>query len=309
VADGSLETLPRSWLYAPGHSEKLLVRAFEVGADAVVLDLEDGVPEEQKARARGLVAEVVADRAAWVRINAAGSDAAAADLAAVAAAAAGIRIPKVESPADIAWVVERAEGRPLAATIESARGVMAAAEIAAAASVSVLGFGTADLALDLGVPPDSETLWWARCQVALASRAAGILAPVDGVYVGPDDQATLRREASRSRALGFAGKSAVRPWQVPILNAVFAATADEVAWAQQVLASFQVSGGAPTRLGSGELVDRPVVERARRIELAWAERVLARIEAAGGVPARLETGELIDRSAVDRAREILKARP
>lgn len=194
-----------------------------------------------------------------------GSDRAAADLEAVAAHATGIRVPKVESAADVEWVARRADGLPLAATIESARGVMAAAAIAAAPGVSQLVVGTADLALDLGVRPDSDVLSWARCQVVLASSAAGIPAPVDGVYVGPDDEEALRAEATRARTLGFSGKSAVRPWQVPVMNSAFAPTPEEIAWAERVLACFDAAGGGASRLDTGELVDRPVAERARRI--------------------------------------------
>lgn len=265
-----VETPPRSWLYAPGHSEKLLERVFEVGADAVILDLEDGVPEEGKQKARALVAEVLASRQAWVRVNAPGTEMASADLEAVATHAVGVRIPKVESAADVEWVAERAGGMPLAATIESARGVMAAPAIAAVAGVCQLVVGTADLALDLGVLPDSDILAWTRYQVVLASRAAGISGPVDGVYLGPDDEAALRAEAAKSRALGCSGKSAVRPWQVPVINAVFAPTPEEVAWAERVLACFDAAGGGAARLDTGELVERPVADRAQRI--LWAAR-------------------------------------
>ncbi len=271
MADTSSASAPgvaasaRSWLYAPGHSEKLLERVFEASADAVVLDLEDGVPEQEKGRARALVAEVIAERSAWVRVNAPGSEAAAADLEAVARHAAGIRIPKVGSGADVEWIAERLAGVPLAATIESARGIMQASRIAAVPGVAHLVLGAADLALDLGVRPDSEALLWARCQVVFASAAAGVGAPVDSAYLGPDDAATLRAEAVRSRELGFSGKSAVRPWQVPVINAAFAPTLEEIAWAEHVLACFEASGGAATRLETGELVDRPVANSARRI--------------------------------------------
>jgi citrate lyase subunit beta / citryl-CoA lyase len=256
---------PRSWLYTPGHLEKLLGRVFEAGADAVVLDLEDAVPEVAKGAARSLVAAVVAERPAWVRINAPGSDAADADLAAVVPNAAGLRIPKVESAADVEWVARRAPGVPLVVAIESARGVLSVAEIAAAAGVVQLAFGAADLALDLGVAPDSDVLDAARCGLVLGSRAAGRAGPADGAYTGPDDEERLRSEAVRARSLGFTGKSAVRPWHVPVLNAVFAPSKEEIAWAERVVACSAAAGDAAARLDTGELVDRPVVERARRL--------------------------------------------
>ena len=94
----------RSYLFAPGHNAKLLRRVFEAGADAVMLDLEDAVPPDAKQQARVMVAGVLADRSAWVRINTVRTDLAAADLDAVAGLAAGIRIPKAESADDVQWV-------------------------------------------------------------------------------------------------------------------------------------------------------------------------------------------------------------
>src|SRR5580700_7578336 len=101
----------RSYLFAPGHSEKLLGRVFGAGADAVILDLEDAVPPQAKEQARAMVTRVLGQRAA-------------ADLKAVAGLAAGIRIPKVESPQDVEWVRDRAPGTPLICAIESARGLL-----------------------------------------------------------------------------------------------------------------------------------------------------------------------------------------
>ncbi len=123
--------MDRSYLFAPGHSDKLLARVFDAGADAVMLDLEDAVPPDAKAEARRKVAAVLAEHPAWVRVNAARTPECEADLAAVAELAYGIRIPKAESPDDVAWVAERAPGKQIICAIESARGVLAAAEIAA----------------------------------------------------------------------------------------------------------------------------------------------------------------------------------
>lgn len=118
--------MDRSYLFAPGHNAKLLTKVFTAGADAVMLDLEDAVPPGAKATARAMVAHVLGDHPAWVRVNAAGTDWCEADLDAVAEDAYGIRIPKVESAADVHWVTERAPGRPIICAIESARGVLAA---------------------------------------------------------------------------------------------------------------------------------------------------------------------------------------
>ncbi len=131
----------RSYLFAPGHNEKLLGRVFDAGADAVMLDLEDAVPPHAKAQARAMVSDALADRPAWVRINTVGSELAAADLETVTGLAAGIRIPKVESAGDVRWVRDRAPDTPLICAIESARGILAAQEIASAPGVRHLSSG------------------------------------------------------------------------------------------------------------------------------------------------------------------------
>ena len=254
----------RSWLFAPGHSEKLLAKVFEVGADAVVLDLEDSVPAGQKSDARSMVAAVIREREAWVRINRAGTAESASDLAAVAQHAAGLRIPKVESAEDVAWVAERAPGLELACTIETARGVMAAGEIARASGCRYLVLGIADLRADLSLGEGWEPLLFARSHLVMASRAAGIDAPIDGAYAGAGEEG-LRAEAEHARRLGFGGKSAVRPMQVPVINAVFQPSEAEVAWARRVLAAFDESKGSVTRLPEGDLVDLPVAHRARQL--------------------------------------------
>ncbi len=256
---------PRSFLFVPGHRERLLAGAFERGADEVVLDLEDGVPPEEKSRARGLVSELVAGRRAVVRVNRPGTELCAADLGAVAGHAAGLRLPKVESAGDVAWVRERAPGVPLDCTIESALGVLRALEIATAPGVAHLSFGAADLSTDLGVEDAPLPLFHARSHVVLASRAAGLGGPSDGVHVHLADLDGLRRSARLARRLGFEAKSAIHPDQVAVINEVFRPTDVEVEWARRIAAAFAAAGGNPIRLDDGEFVDLPIAERARRI--------------------------------------------
>jgi citrate lyase subunit beta/citryl-CoA lyase len=259
----------RSWLFGPGHSERILARVFDAGADEALLDLEDAVPPDRKRHARELVAEALASHPAWVRVNRPGTELCAADLSAVGGLARGLRLPKVESAADVAWVRERLGGHdlPLTATIESAPGVLAAREIAAAPGVTSLAFGNVDFGLELHVDPaDDLATLHARSHLVLASRAAGIEPPSDGVWVRYRDLDGLRDEARRARRIGFFGKSAIHPGQVPVINEVFSPTERELAWARRVLAAFEASGGAATRLDDGEMVDVPVAERARRIQ-------------------------------------------
>lgn len=256
---------PRSWLFAPGHDEKLLGKVFDAGADAVLLDLEDAVPSELKDRARNLVAEVAESRACWVRVNVVRSEECGRDLAAVATRVSGLRVPKVESAADVAWVAERAPGVPLDCTVESARGVLAAFEIASAPECALLSYGGLDLATDLGISGGEQETLYARSYLVMAARSAGKPRPSDGVHPLLDDDEGLRREAEAAKRLGFFGKSAIHPRQVPIIHGVFTTTPEELDWAQQVLLAFHNSGGAATKTPTGEFVDRPVAERAQQL--------------------------------------------
>ena len=257
--------LARSWLFAPGHDEKLLGKVFEVGADRVLLDLEDAVPANLKDRARELVAAVAAAKPCWVRVNRAQTEECERDLAAVAGLVSGLRIPKVESAGEVAWVAERAPGVLLDCTIESARGVLNAFEIASAPACSLLSYGGLDLAADLGSFPGEQETLYARSYLVIAARSAGKPQPSDGVHPQLEDDEGLRQEAEAAKRIGFFGKSAIHPRQVPIIHSVFAPTREELAWAQQVMWAFEQSGGAATKTASGEFVDRPVAERARQL--------------------------------------------
>jgi citrate lyase subunit beta / citryl-CoA lyase len=261
--------MDRSYLFAPGHNAKLLGRVFEAGADAVMLDLEDAVPPDAKDRARAMVAEALADRPAWVRVNAARTELCEADLAAVGGRAFGIRIPKAESADDVHWVAERAPGKPIICAIESARGILAAAEIAAAPGVRHLAMGGVDLQNDLNAGNGNLQTLYVRSHLVVVSRAAGLEPPIDSVWPRLDDEAGLREQATFARSLGFFGKSAIHPRQLPILHEVFTPSEREVGWAREVVAAFEAAGGAALRLPGGEFVDLPVARRARRLlELA-----------------------------------------
>jgi citrate lyase subunit beta/citryl-CoA lyase len=242
---------------------------FEAGADAVMLDLEDAVPPDAKATARAMVAEALADHPAWVRVNAARTELCEADLAAVGGRAFGIRIPKAESPEDLHWVAERAPGKPIICAIESARGVLAAAEIAAAPGVRHLAMGGVDLQNDLNAGNGNLQTLYVRSHLVVVSRAAGLEPPIDSVWPRLDDEAGLREQAEFARSLGFFGKSAIHPRQLPILHEVFTPSERELDWAREVVGAFEAGGGGALRLPSGEFVDLPVARRAQRLlELA-----------------------------------------
>src|SRR6476620_6593895 len=241
-----------------------------------MLDLEDVVPPDAKPTARAMVAEVLTEHTAWVRVNAAQTPWCEADLGAVADRAFGIRIPKVESAADVRWVTERAPGKPIICAIESARGVLAAQEIAEVPGVRFLAMGGVDLQRDLNTSGGNLQTLYARSHLVLASRAAGIEPPIDSVFPLLDDTDGLRDQAQFARSLGFFGKSAIHPRQLETLHDVFTPTAVEIEWAQSVLAGFEEAGGGGVALPSGEFVDLPVAERARRLlEIAGSRAVIA----------------------------------
>jgi citrate lyase subunit beta/citryl-CoA lyase len=261
----------RSYLFAPGHNAKLLAKVFDAGADAVMLDLEDAVPPDAKHVARTRVAEALAEREGWVRVNAARTRTCEADLDAVAGLAAGIRIPKVESAEEAQWVADRAPDTPLICAIESARGVLAAAEIATVEGVRHLSLGGVDLRRDLNASDGDLQTLYVRSHLVVVSRAAGLEPPIDSVYPQLDDEAGLRAQATFARSLGFFGKSAIHPRQLPAVHDAFTPTDDERAWAVEVIDAFETAGGEAVHLPSGEFVDVPVAQRARRLlELADA---------------------------------------
>ena len=256
---------PRSWLFAPGHVERYVRKALDSDADAVLLDLEDAVPPDLKVHARQAVQQVATERRFWVRINPAGTVEAERDIEAVGGIVAGLRVPKVQCANDVLWVAERAPRVPLDCTIESARGVVAAAEIASAPGCDLLSFGGIDFAADIGIGGGLIETVYARSAVVVAARAAGRPAPSDGVFPNLEDNVGLRRSAEDALRLGFCGKAAIHPKQVSIINEVFATTEAQLAWAKRVIAAFEASAGQATKLDDGEFIDLAVVRRARQL--------------------------------------------
>lgn len=284
-------TLPpiRSWLYAPGNNPKLLERVFTAGADGVILDLEDAVPLAEKAHARELVADTIRNRAGQpgplisVRVNHPETGRTSDDIAAVVQpGVAVIRLPKMERPdtvREIDALVGAAEadaglppgGIALICGIETALGVWNALEIAQASPrVLSLGFGEIDFIRDVNATRTesrTETLH-ARSRLVLASRVAGIRPPSDSVYPHLQDDAGFTRTTQEAQALGFFGRSAIHPRQLATIHAVFTPAADEIAWAQTVIAAAaqaEATGSGAVQLPGGEFVDIPVVQRAQHI--------------------------------------------
>ncbi len=257
-----------TWLFVPGSSPERFAKAAGSGAHAVILDLEDAVAPKAKGAARRAVAEYLgAGKAAYVRVNAVDSQWHRKDIDAVAGQPGlrGVVLPKAEAPEEMPGVAD-ALGRDAAiiALIETARGVLGAAKIADTDRVARLAFGSVDLALDTGVEDEEAGFLAARSSLVLASRAAGLAGPLEGVTVDVRDAERAGADAVRARRLGFAGKLCVHPRQLqPVLEA-FAPAPDDVVWAERVTEAVGSLEGGAVRVG-GEMIDRPRVARAEAI--------------------------------------------
>ena len=267
----------RSVLFAPGNDRHKLAKALESGADAVVADLEDAVPPEEKGAARTVVRELLATASksslVAVRVNAADTSFWEDDLRAVAdLELAALVLPKATPEA-----VERLgrDGPPVLAIVESAEGLRRAYGVASAPRVAALVLGAVDLGVELRLEPraDGQEVLLARSLLVLDSAAAGLRAPFDLVHLALDDVEGLEAECRLARSLGFRGKVCIHPAQVEVVNRVFSPTRDELEWARRVVEAYDrgVADGAGVVRVDGEMVDLPVVERARQV-LAEAER-------------------------------------
>jgi citrate lyase subunit beta/citryl-CoA lyase len=255
----------RSYLFVPGDRPERFDKALAAGAGQVILDLEDAVAPESKQRARDAVAAFLsADRPVVVRINAAGTPWFDDDLAMAARPGVTVMVPKAESAAALASVQRAAPQARLLPLIESAAGMSAVDEIARAPQVQRLVFGSIDFQLDLGIEGDAEELLYFRSRIVLASRLADLEPPVDGVCTALDDADALRAESARARRLGFGAKLCIHPRQVAVVEAAFAPSDEEVAWATRVLDAAEGAHGAAVAV-DGRMVDRPVLLKARRL--------------------------------------------
>lgn len=255
-----------SLLFVPASRPERYAKALEAGADAVIIDLEDAVAPTDKHGARAaLAAWLDPAQPVLVRINAADTPWFAADLELLARPGiSGVVLPKAEHPDDVLAASHAGGGLPVLPLIESALGFEQRLALAHADRVGRLIFGHLDFQADLDMRATEDELLPFRVALVLASRLAGIAAPIDGVTTAIDDAELLQADALRSRRLGFGGKLCVHPRQVALVNRCFAPGADEIAWAQRVIAADAASGGAAVAV-DGKMVDRPVVLRAQAI--------------------------------------------
>jgi citrate lyase subunit beta/citryl-CoA lyase len=261
-----------NFLFVPGTRPERFVKALDSGAGAVVLDLEDAVPEEDKQAARTAI------QTAWptfsdeqkkrlvIRTNSPGTKFYSADLIlAQALQASCILIPKSESIDQINGAALVLPHTTIIPMIETALGLDHLREIANANQVLRLALGNLDLQADLGMmcDPQETELQTARYQIVLASRLAQIAPPIDGVTPSTDDLPRIKDDSERAKRMGFGGKLCIHPKQVAIVQSAFMPTAEELAWANRVVEADLASKGGAVKL-DGRMIDRPVVLLARR---------------------------------------------
>ena len=281
-----VQTPLRSLMFVPGAKARLLEKARTAAADAVILDLEDGVAPEAKAEARGLIRQAL-DAGPFgpqvvVRINGWTGGLAQDDLA-VTLPGGGVDavcLPKAENPDEVQALARWLDGweaqQGLAAgslgvllMIETALGVLRALELARSSPrVQALCLGGEDLSRDLGAvrTREGQELAYARAHVVVAARAAGVWA-IDTVYTDLQDEDGLRAEASQARRLGYSGQLLIHPNQIEPVHQAWAPSAAEIEWARRVLASFDeaTARGDGVVALDGKMIDAPVVARAREL--------------------------------------------
>jgi citrate lyase subunit beta / citryl-CoA lyase len=285
--------LKRSWMFVPGHRQKMIDKALGLNADAIMLDIEDGVAPNEKNMARRLIGEALGrpkdpkSPARFVRINAIGHARMDADLdAVVRPGLEGLVLPKVETAEEVmkvdAILTQRERQRKMPAgivkllvAIESPRGLLNAPAIAGRSPrVCGLMFGAEDFGRELGLPTaregEARDMLYARSALVIAAASAHVQA-VDGVWVDLSDTEGLTNFALQSRRLGFSAMSAIHPSQIDPINQMFSPTPEEIDYAEKVVQAFEEANarGDGSIAFGGQLIDRPIVERARRaLEMA-----------------------------------------
>ncbi|MFB6221529.1 MAG: CoA ester lyase [Halolamina sp.] len=269
----------RSLLFSPGDRPELMRKAPGTDADVVCFDLEDAVAPGEKDTGREAVHDLLSDPSfdpdceVTVRVSAEG---AAADIDAVLGDGDvrldAVMVPKVAEAEDVTWIADLLEEHdrdlPVFALVETAQGVLNAADIAAAPATDALVFGAEDLAADLGATRTEEgtEILHARQQVVLAASAAGIDA-IDTVHTDYGDEEGLRRETAFASELGYDGKMAIHPTQVSVINEAFTPDPERVEWAEKVIAARDEAAAEGRGVFSveGEMVDAPLIAQAERV--------------------------------------------
>ncbi|WP_405580995.1 HpcH/HpaI aldolase/citrate lyase family protein [Streptomyces sp. NBC_01092] len=265
---------PLTWLYAPGDRPHVVVRALSSGADIVIVDLEDAVAPDRKDYARAATADLLSTPdhpvPVQVRVNPLDTPPGVRDLAALAAlpGLAALRLPKVTSAEQIIHLAQTtppsAPGTtPLHALLESALGIERAHAIASAhPALRGISLGEADLRTDLGVRGDAG-LDWSRSRVIVAARAAGLPPPSQSIHPDIRDLEGLAASCAHGRTLGFLGRAAIHPRQLPVIERAYLPTEAELEHAETIIKAATTDQGAQA-LQDGTFIDAAVVAAARR---------------------------------------------
>ena len=270
-------TEPRSWLFVPADSERKIERALDSEADAVIFDLEDSVAPAQKSAAREILKQLPPRSAGpqwWIRINPIGSEFHKDDLHLIGLADVhGIVLPKAESAADVTRLAHRTGSIPIHAIVtETPASLFNLLSYRDPNSpLAAMSWGAEDLSAALGASSKYDadgsltfTYKLAR-SLCLAGAAAAGVQPVDGVFADFRDDEGLQREAEAARREGFTGKLAIHPAQVPIINAAFTPSDEDVRHAEEIVAAFEAQPDAGVLSVGGKMVDRPHLVQARRV--------------------------------------------
>jgi citrate lyase subunit beta / citryl-CoA lyase len=252
---------PLTYLFVPGDRPERFDKAANAGAGAIILDLEDAVLPEAKPGARDAIGEWLSSHGehasrAIVRINDE------ADLPFIAQARVQtVMLPKTESAAQVRNVAQT--GAKVIALVETARGIRAMDEIADAQGIVRLAFGTIDYAVDIDIAGSEAALVYPASRMVIASRCAGLPAPIAGVTPTIDDAGQLRSDVAWERSVGFGAKLVIHPRQVAIVRDAMRPSDEEVAWARRVITAAEATQGAVQV--DGRMVDRPVIRKAHAI--------------------------------------------
>ena len=274
----------RSFIFTPGLKPEMFPKALACGTDIVCVELEDGIAPKDKAAARAkAIALFEAPQAddgveRILRINCLNSAFGLADVQAVLASDSpppALMLPKVTCPEEVQWLddllTERGHATRLHVIIETNAGLEAVHDIARASQrIDALFFGGVDMSAELRCKNAWEPLLYARSRVVQAAASVGIDA-IDVPYLDLEDMAGMERDAARARDLGFSGKGAIHPKQIPALNAVFTPEADRIARAHRIIRAFEEADTGLVVI-DGKLIEKPVLREMHRI-IAIAERV------------------------------------
>lgn len=253
----------QTFLFTPGNRPERFAKARESGADVVILDLEDAVPPGAKDMARQAVAaSLTPDHPVAVRINPADTAWFDDDLALCRQPGiAAIVFPKAELGPGLQQCAGIA---PVIALIETATGVEQIAQIARLPHVARLGLGAVDLALDLDITGSDRMFDPIRLAMTVASRAADIAAPVEGVTTDFRNADVVAADTQHARSCGFTAKLCIHPAQITPVKTALMPSAERIALAQRICAADNAAGGAAVSL-DGQMIDRPIVARAHRL--------------------------------------------